>query len=255
MNIKEIYINAVVNTINWIKHNQKEKGSNNSMKSKIKVIIVDDDMVTCELLEKYLKKYYNSIEILGIANTAEEEFEMIENLKPEIVITDLLKNGNYTGLDIIKEYYEKKRGPEFLVLSVDRKQEVINNGLEVAGYIQKPFSNYEMVCENLIRIKHELEYKKHLEEYHNKEIIDLTKHFSSEELGMIEQLGIKIKDKIYTEYEYELLNIELFIFYRDEDMNEEELKKVRPLENTGISRKQYNSLIEKVEKINEIYNF
>lgn len=65
------------------------------MKEKIKIVIADDNKGVCELLKNFLKKYKN-IEILGIANTDEQEIEMIENLKPDILITDLVINHQYT---------------------------------------------------------------------------------------------------------------------------------------------------------------
>lgn len=258
INVKEIYTCAVANTICWLKNNQQKKERGNIMKSKIKVIIADDNVTICELLERFLRKNHNDVEILGIANTDEEEIDMIEKLKPEIVITDLMRHGKYTGLDIIKKYYKDKTGPEFLVISADIKQTVINNGLEVAGYIRKPSEGYEIIYENLVRIKHELEHKKYLEwneTYHNEEIVDLKKHLSAEDFEIIVKLGSKIKDKVYTEYEFEVLNMELLAYYKTEDMNEEELKEVKSLEGTGVSRKQYNDLMEKIEKINEIYHF
>ena len=99
---------------------------------------------------------YEDIEILGIANTDEDEVKMIEELKTEIVITDLMRNHKYTGLDIIKDYQNKKGAPEFLIISADEEINVIRNGLKVAGYIKKPFLNYEIIVEELRRIKGEL---------------------------------------------------------------------------------------------------
>ena len=61
---------------------------------KIKIIIADDYNIFCEMIRDYLIKY-EEIEILGIANTDEEEIRMIEELKPEIVITDLMRNRTY----------------------------------------------------------------------------------------------------------------------------------------------------------------
>lgn len=253
--VKEIYEYAVKETIKKI--NYGEKGKKNSMKSKIKIIIADDNKVVCNFMEKYLKNY-DDIEILGIANTDEEEIDMIEKLKPEIVITDLLRNNKYTGLDIIKKYSENKIAPEFLVISADRKQDIIGDELKVAGYIEKPFENYDIVYANLRKIKKELEHKKYLkwnDEYHNKEIVELKKHFTDEELKIIEKLGVKIKEKIYTEYEFERLNMDLLAYYKDNDMSEEELKQVKNLEDTGVTREQYNNLMEKIETVNGIYHF
>ena len=80
---------------------------------------------------------------------------MIETLKPDIVITDLMLNHEYTGLDIIKEYFKKEEKPEFLVVSADKKEDVINKGLEVAGYLKKPF-NLTLITDEVIRIKKEI---------------------------------------------------------------------------------------------------
>jgi len=121
------------------------------MSEKIKVIIADDNVHICDFIKKFLEKY-EDIEILGVANTDEDEVKMIEDLKPRIVITDLMRNHKYTGLDIIKSYQNKKEAPEFLVISADEERAVIRDGLKVARYIKKPFINYEIIVEELRRI-------------------------------------------------------------------------------------------------------
>lgn len=121
---------------------------------KIRIIIADDYIMWCEMLKNYLTKY-EEIEILGIANTDEEEIRMIEELKPQIVITDLVRNSTYSGLRIIEDYNEKKEGPEFLVISADEKENVIKKDTKIGGYIKKPFSDYSVIIEELRRIKAE----------------------------------------------------------------------------------------------------
>lgn len=119
----------------------------------IRVIIADDNVHICNFIKSFLSKH-EDVEILGIANTDDEEIKMIDELKPEIVITDLMRNHKYTGLEIIRNYFEKKSEVKFLVISSDEKALVINNGLEVAGYMKKPF-DYDMIYDELIRIKNE----------------------------------------------------------------------------------------------------
>ncbi len=46
---------------------------------------------------------------MGIANTDEEEIKLIEELKPDVVVTDLMRNHEFTGLDIIKRLFRKKK--------------------------------------------------------------------------------------------------------------------------------------------------
>ncbi len=123
-------------------------------KIRIKIIIADDNKIFCKILEEYLLKF-EEIEILGIAYTDEEEINMIENLKPEIVITDLVRKHKYTGLQIIKDYSKRKAKPEFLVISADEKEDVIDTNLKIGGYIEKPFFDYSIIIEELRRIKAE----------------------------------------------------------------------------------------------------
>ena len=59
-------------------------------------------MKTCEEIETMLKEY-SYIKITEIANTNEKETRMIEELKPDVVVTDLKRRHQFTGLDIIKD--------------------------------------------------------------------------------------------------------------------------------------------------------
>lgn len=99
------------------------------------------------------------------------------------------------------------------------------------------------------------DYEKWSNEYHNEKVIDLKKYFTIEDFNLISKLKVKIKDKIYTKYEFEVLNIELLAYYKDEDSTKEELEFLKDLEKTGVSKEQYNNLLKKVEQIRNLYNF
>ena len=122
-NLKKIFSIAAKETI--IQINSELNGGNVDMWRKIKVIIADDNVHFCKFIREYLEKY-NDIEILGVANSDEDEIKMIEELKPEIVITDLMRNHRYTGLDIIKKYNDANSKIKFLVISADYKKDVID---------------------------------------------------------------------------------------------------------------------------------
>ena len=233
----------------------KLKGGNVDMWRKIKVIIADDNVHFCKFIREYLEKY-NDIEILGVANSDEDEIKMIEELKPEIVITDLMRNHRYTGLDIIKRYNDDNSKIKFLVISADYKKDVITDGLEVAGYIKKPFNDYKVIYDELKRIKkgiNESEYKEWLEKYHNLEVRDINDYFTEEDKKIFEKLEIKLKDKIYTEFECESLYMDFLMYYDDPecDLSEEEKEFQKSLEGTGVTRKEYNDVLKKLERLNE----
>ena len=51
------------------------------------------------------------------------------------------------------------------------------------------------------------------EKYSTKELIDLSKYLSKSDISLIKKLDIKIKNKIYTEQEFEVLNMDLLSYY------------------------------------------
>ena len=92
------------------------------------------------------------------------------------------------------------------------------------------------------------------EKYSTLEIVDLKKHLSKEDFDLLKRLNIEIKDKVYTEQEFEILDMELLGYYIDEDMDEEELKESKPLPE-AVTREEYNKLLEKLSSISSEYNF
>ena len=115
----------------------------------IRVIIADDNKEMNEFLKNYLENR-EGIRILGCCYSDEEEVKMIEELKPDVVITDLIREGRPSGLEIIKRY--KKRGmiPKFLVITAGTDDLI---DIEIMdGYIRKPIVDYELVVKELRRI-------------------------------------------------------------------------------------------------------
>lgn len=96
--------------------NIEKQADNNMSIEEIKIIIADDDNKTCEEIKELLNEY-SHIKVMGIANNDDDEIRMIEDLKPDVVVTDLVRNHQFTGLDIIKDYAEKEESPKFIVVS------------------------------------------------------------------------------------------------------------------------------------------
>lgn len=118
---------------------------------KIKVIIADDNKELNEFIKKYLQKY-DEIEVLGCAFTDEEEIEMIEKMKPDIIITDLMRNHKLTGLEIIRQHKSKSDSPKFLVISAEGEEFIRREKILIDGYIRKPFWDYNIIVKELLRI-------------------------------------------------------------------------------------------------------
>ena len=118
--------------------------------NKIKVIIADDNMHYTKNLEKYLNRC-EKIDILDVVSTDEEEIKAIEELKPDIVITDLRRNEKDSGLDIIKEYESREDSPIFFVISGSLVPYLKN----VAAFMFKPVDDYDRIIAEINRIYEE----------------------------------------------------------------------------------------------------
>lgn len=92
------------------------------------------------------------------------------------------------------------------------------------------------------------------DKYSTEEIVDIKKFLNRDDINLLKKLNIKIKNKIYTEQEVEILNMDLLSYYIADDMDEEELKHLKSLPK-DVSREEYDNLLEKVNKISEDYKF
>lgn len=128
--------------------------------------------------------------------------------------------------------------------------------MKVAGYIRKPVNDYNKIYTELRRIRNEAidrEYEEWSNKYHNVEIVDIKKFLTWKDKKILKKLSIKIKNKKYTEYELECLTMDLLAYYDDTemDLSEEEKQFQKSLEDTKVSREEYNILLDKVQSINE----
>ena len=98
------------------------------------------------------------------------------------------------------------------------------------------------------------DYDKWKEKYQNVEIVDLRENLNDTELDTISKLGIELKDKVYTQYEFDALEMKILDYYIDDELDNEvkEFLKELPSE---VSREEYNRLVEKIEEIKIKYGF
>ncbi len=109
----------------------------------VKILVIEDDVSFCKLLEKFLTK--NSYEI-STAFSAEEAKNKIKNEVFDLIITDL-RLPNYDGIQLLSEF--KTDFPKIPVILMTGYSDVttavkaIQNG--AADYISKPFNPDEVL--------------------------------------------------------------------------------------------------------------
>ena len=73
------------------------------MKRTLSVLLVDDDLTTCDRIKR-IAESYNDIQLIASVNNAEDAVNCVKEQKPDAMILDLeLHHGKGSGFDVLKE--------------------------------------------------------------------------------------------------------------------------------------------------------
>ena len=121
----------------------------------LKIIIADDNYALVDFMKRILEED-KRFEVVGIATNDEEEINLIEREKPNVVITDLKKKNEYTGLNIIEEFKNKEYKPLFFIVSAMATGYIEEmRRLNIDYYLNKPFNDKTFI-EKMDRIYEEI---------------------------------------------------------------------------------------------------
>ena len=127
--------------------------------------------------------------------------------------------------------------------------EILKSGLKIIFKIKNEYDRF-----NRNVYIDTFDFDSWYDKYSTDEIVDMKKYLNRADINLLKKLNIKIKNKIYTEQEVEILNMDLLSYYVADDMDEDELKQSKLLPK-DVSREEYNNLLEKINKISEDYKF
>ncbi|MCW3072237.1 MAG: two component transcriptional regulator, LytTR family [Bacteroidetes bacterium] len=154
--------------------------------TKIKSVIIDDEVGNRNLMEGLLKKYCPAIEVAGLAESADEGFELITRTKPEIVFLDI-KMPEKTGFDLLK-MFEKIN---FSVIFVSGFDQYAIQAFEfnAVDYILKPIDHTKLI----IAVNKTLE---RISTKNNYNIIHFI-HSIDEKSQLIKNISLHFNDKVH----------------------------------------------------------
>ena len=111
------------------------------MKSKISILLADDNADFTKTLTGYLEKQ-EDMEVIGVAQDGREAVEMIKNVTPDIVLLDLIMP-HLDGLGVLEElnHTQLEKMPMCIMLSAVGQDKITQKaiGLGAQYYIVKPF--------------------------------------------------------------------------------------------------------------------
>ena len=236
---------------------------------KKKILIAETNKPQDKFIKDALLRNNIDIEILDENPLNSKEMKrVILKLKPDIVITNERKRDRPAS-DVICEIQKDKnvKQPIFILVSgyqsVDMEYTINYKGIDVYT-IYKPydFDDLANYIKKLLKDNFENDetkddfYEKWKEKYYNKKYIEIEKYLTEFDFDILTKLGIIVEKKIYTEHEFEVLNMSLLEYYDDpeEDLSEEEKQYQKSLEGTNVSRENYNKVLDRINEINSIYN-
>lgn len=98
-----------------------------------------------------------------------------------------------------------------------------------------------------------LEYENWTAKYFNEKIVDFNKYLNKEDIQILEKLGIEIENRIYTEYEFDMIEQNLLKYYKNIEKLENTDDKYTKILINEVTIEQYNNILQKFSKISLQY--
>ncbi len=114
-----------------------------------KILIIDDDPEICTQLKKFLEEMNHCI---SVSNNGTEALEKTKNLKPDIIILDLLL-GKISGIEVLKQIRQFNKKVSIIMMSALTNEFVFTKSLETGAdmYMTKPVDYYRLATNILPR--------------------------------------------------------------------------------------------------------
>lgn len=110
---------------------------------KIKILIVEDEILTAEALRMDLQDM--GYEVCSLAPTGEKAIQITMNEKPDIVLMDVRLRGESTGFEAAKEIMSRFGIPSIYMSGYPEKEIKEKAGIgESFRYLNKPVEKFEI---------------------------------------------------------------------------------------------------------------
>ena len=112
----------------------------------VRIVLVDDHEMVIEGLKAMLAAFSERVQVVGQAVGAERALGVVDELKPDIVLTDVRMQGS-SGLDLCQELRQRDPLRKVVMLSVYDDEQYLFQALRVgaSGYLLKSISSDDLV--------------------------------------------------------------------------------------------------------------
>ncbi len=107
----------------------------------IRSVIVDDQDTNCQTLQKLIEKYTDGLEVVGVSNSVDDAFELINRVKPDLLFLDI-EMAEKNGFELLQMFDD----PDFLVVFTTAHADYAIKALKMFAfdYLLKPIGISEL---------------------------------------------------------------------------------------------------------------
>jgi DNA-binding LytR/AlgR family response regulator len=111
--------------------------------SKTNILIVEDESIVAKDIQHSLKKL--GYTVVGMCSSGEDAIKTVEEVKPDLVLMDIMLKGEMSGIDAAGQIREKFNIP-IIYLTAYADESTLNKAKvsEPYGYIIKPFKEIDL---------------------------------------------------------------------------------------------------------------
>jgi len=134
----------------------------------LKLLIVDDEYLVRNLLRHCVDWNELGYEVVGEASNAHEALELVDNLRPDVIFTDIYMPF-MDGLEFGKIVFEKYPNMKIVVLTGHEEFEYAKKSVKIgiADFLLKPINDDE-IRKTALNLKSKIEKERNQEEEYNK---------------------------------------------------------------------------------------
>lgn len=161
------------------------------------VVIVDDNLDFCQILQDYFKKQAD-MKVVGVGHNGLEALELVRTKKPDILILDVIMP-HLDGIGVLEKLNEMtmEKRPTVIMLSAVGQEKITNNALTLGAeyYIIKPFDMEALITR--IRGLNESVAKENSGEIISRKSKSGPKDLETEVTSIIHEIGVPAHIKGY----------------------------------------------------------
>ncbi|MDR6553155.1 helix-turn-helix domain-containing protein [Paenibacillus qinlingensis] len=141
----------------------------------MRLVLVDDEKGITDGLKTLVRRYLPQCEVVGTAHNGNEGWKLVQEMQPDIVITDI-RMPQSDGLSMIRRLIESGSRAKFIILSGYAEFEYAKKGIElgVKFYINKPVEEEELedcVTKVIAEINSEKAQSRHWHDFVLKDVL------------------------------------------------------------------------------------